>query len=145
MCAHRTVRCAPRALGKSRRSGGARAALGARSARPPRRRRPPRQQAREPIGTALAIGRGMDLLNTAEIARAVGVTSETIRRYVREGRLVPAGRLPGGQLRFRPEQANELLASPAPGPRLAAQDVEVHVEAALAKVRIAARRRRAEG
>ena len=42
-----------------------------------------------------------DLLTTSEVAELIAVSADTVRRWVDEGHLVPAFRLPGGGLRFR--------------------------------------------
>jgi excisionase family DNA binding protein len=40
------------------------------------------------------------LLTTRETADALGINYKTLQRYVREGRVVPTIRLPGGQMRW---------------------------------------------
>ena len=55
------------------------------------------------------------LITAREFARRAGVETETVRRWVRAGKLLPAGKTPGGHLRFRPEQVQELLNPPVAG------------------------------
>ena len=40
------------------------------------------------------------LLTTREVARALGVDMKTVQRWVREGLVTPALRLPSGQMRW---------------------------------------------
>ncbi len=42
----------------------------------------------------------LGLLTTREAADAIGINYKTLQRYVREGRVVPTIRLPGGQMRW---------------------------------------------
>lgn len=49
------------------------------------------------------------MLTTREFAVRVRVTSETVRRWVRGGKIEPAGETPGGQFRFAAEQVEEAL------------------------------------
>lgn len=53
-------------------------------------------------------------MTPSEVAKLVGVSAETIRRYIRLGEL-PANRLPSGHLRIRREDAERLLARPPEG------------------------------
>ena len=48
------------------------------------------------------------LLTTTEVANALRAHPETVRRWVRDGRLL-AIELPGGMLRFRREDIERLL------------------------------------
>jgi excisionase family DNA binding protein len=41
-----------------------------------------------------------DVLATGEVAKLLHVTPHTVNRWVREGRLVPSFRTPGGHYRF---------------------------------------------
>jgi excisionase family DNA binding protein len=41
-----------------------------------------------------------ELLSTAEAAKLAGVTRATICRWVKDGTLIPATRLPGGRMTF---------------------------------------------
>ncbi len=43
-----------------------------------------------------------------EVAELLGVSAETVRRYIRLGQL-PANRLPSGHLRIRRQDAEKLL------------------------------------
>jgi excisionase family DNA binding protein len=47
-------------------------------------------------------------MTASEVAELLGVSAETVRRYVRLGDL-PANRLPSGHLRIRREDALKLL------------------------------------
>ena len=49
------------------------------------------------------------LLTTREVAELLGVSSESVLRWVRRGDL-PAIRLPGGAIRFRPDDIEAWLA-----------------------------------
>jgi excisionase family DNA binding protein len=49
------------------------------------------------------------LLTSADVAKRLGVTSQTIARWVRGGRLTPAYVTPGGQYRFRWSEVREQL------------------------------------
>ncbi len=40
------------------------------------------------------------MLTTREAADAIGIALKTLQKYVREGRVVPTIRLPGGQMRW---------------------------------------------
>lgn len=77
-------------------------------------------------------------LSSRELATRLGVTPETVRRWCRDGRLVPAGVTPGGQLRFSEDQVRLALGGPAPAER--ALDLEAHVRAqaerAVARLRV---------
>ena len=44
--------------------------------------------------------RSSGLLTTREAADAIGIALKTLQKYVREGRVVPTIRLPGGQMRW---------------------------------------------
>ena len=52
---------------------------------------------------------GAELLTSRELAARLGVVPETVRRWVRRGRLEPYGRTPTGQLRFHIDQVDALL------------------------------------
>jgi predicted site-specific integrase-resolvase len=71
------------------------------------------------------------LIPTSDFARLVGVTPETVRRWVKAGRLCPYGRTPTGQFRFRSSQVEETLARPTER----ARDIAIHVQAAHEKLR----------
>ncbi|RPJ59797.1 MAG: helix-turn-helix domain-containing protein [Acidobacteria bacterium] len=49
------------------------------------------------------------LLTSTAVAERFGVTGETVRRWAREG-LIQAITLPSGQIRFRPEDIDALMA-----------------------------------
>lgn len=81
-----------------------------------------------------------DLITTRELADLVGVTRETVTRWIREGRIVPAGRLPGGRYRLRREQADEILAG---GDRVArAGEHESYIRLAATRLDLARRQGR---
>lgn len=73
-------------------------------------------------------------LGSREFAERLGIVPETLRRWVRSGRVTPAGRTPTGQLRFTEAQVAEVLAGPR---RLTerAQDIEAHVLQAREEMR----------
>ena len=48
------------------------------------------------------------LLTVREVADRLRVEPESVRRWVKEGKLTVAGRTPGGQLRFNEEDVNAL-------------------------------------
>lgn len=52
------------------------------------------------------------LLTAREVAERLGVSSETVLRYVRKG-ILPAIRLPGGAIRFREDWLEDWLAARA--------------------------------
>ena len=52
------------------------------------------------------------LLTTRDVAELLGVSSESVLRWVRAGTL-PGIRLPGGALRFRPDEVEQWLAGRA--------------------------------
>jgi excisionase family DNA binding protein len=61
------------------------------------------------------------LLTTHEVAELLGFTTETILRKVRRGEL-PAIKLPGGRIRYRPDELEAWLeehelGAPPPGQR----------------------------
>lgn len=74
------------------------------------------------------------MLTCAAFARLVGVTPETVRRWVRMEKLKPAGRTPGGQFRFDVAQVDEVLGGSVDRSGLA-RAMEAHVLAARAKLR----------
>lgn len=49
------------------------------------------------------------LLTTREAASALGINYKTLQRYVREGRVIPTIRLPGGQMRWDLEHLKDQL------------------------------------
>lgn len=49
-----------------------------------------------------------ETITTAEVARRVGVTTNTVRRWVREGILRPDVQTPGGHSRYRPSTVRRL-------------------------------------
>lgn len=53
-------------------------------------------------------GETHEWMKAAEVAQLLGVSPETVRRYVRLGEL-PANRLPSGHLRIRRGDAMKLL------------------------------------
>jgi excisionase family DNA binding protein len=55
------------------------------------------------------------LLTARDVAELVDVHVETVLRWVRQG-LIPAVRLPGGAIRFRPEELEAWLAEHATAP-----------------------------
>ena len=50
-----------------------------------------------------------ELLSTVEVAALVGVTRPTVSRWVTQGLLVPATRLPGGRMKFRRADVDALV------------------------------------
>lgn len=81
-------------------------------------------------------------MDSRELAARLGVVPETVRKWVRQGKLRPAGQLPGGQYRFTEEQILALLSAPkAMSPR--ARAIEDHVAEARAKLAAKRERRRA--
>ena len=84
----------------------------------------------------------MAYMDSRQFAARIGVVPETVRKWVRQGKLRPAGRLLGGQYRFTEEQVLELLRAPRPLPERA-RAIEAHVLEARAK--LAARRKRRRG
>jgi excisionase family DNA binding protein len=50
-----------------------------------------------------------ELIGTTEAARILRVGDNTLRRWVREGRIKPEQRLPSGYLRFNRAEVNRLL------------------------------------
>ena len=52
------------------------------------------------------------LLTAREVAELLGVSAETVLRYVRRGEL-PAIRLPGGAIRFQPDAIDAWLTARA--------------------------------
>lgn len=75
-------------------------------------------------------------LTSRAFAELVGVVPETLRKWVRRGLIVPAGRTPTGQLRFSEAQVAEALqvGSPCPSEQRA-QDLEAHVMASRERAR----------
>lgn len=53
--------------------------------------------------------RSPGLLTTREAADAIGINYKTLQRYVREGRVIPTIRLPGGQMRWDLEDLKDQL------------------------------------
>lgn len=87
----------------------------------------------------------MTLLSSREFAARLGVQPETVRKWVRKGRIPPpAVRLPPrrdgkpGQLRFTEAQVEEAIRLHSGAPELSerAQDIEAHVLAARARLKI---------
>ena len=56
------------------------------------------------------------LLTARELADTLGVSAETVLRWARRG-VLPAVRLPGGAVRFRPETLDEWIARQERQPR----------------------------
>lgn len=56
------------------------------------------------------------MLTAREVADLLGVSTETVLRWTREGRL-PAYRLPGGAIRFHDSEFDEWLAEHRVKPR----------------------------
>ena len=75
------------------------------------------------------------LLTTRELAERCRVVPETVRRWVREGRVVPDRRTVGRHMRFGPEGLAQALGG-APVLTERAQDMEAHVMAARQKMRL---------
>jgi excisionase family DNA binding protein len=46
------------------------------------------------------MARPQGMLTTREAAAAIGISLKTLQKYVREGRVIPTIRLPGGQMRW---------------------------------------------
>ena len=65
------------------------------------------------------------LLTAREVGEVLGVSTETVLRWVRQGKL-PAIRLPGGAIRFREQEVEAWLAERATPSRgaLTTPDVE---------------------
>ncbi|TQM38847.1 excisionase family DNA binding protein [Pseudonocardia cypriaca] len=65
-----------------------------------------------------AVGRPDDqpLLTTAELARRLNVTSGTVQRWVRTGRIRPTLVTPGNQFRFNLDDVLEQLSQPRKRP-----------------------------
>jgi predicted site-specific integrase-resolvase len=51
----------------------------------------------------------MSTYNSAQFAKAAGVSVKTLQRWDREGRLKPAARTPGNRRLYTPEQLNQVL------------------------------------
>lgn len=49
------------------------------------------------------------LLATAEAARALGISTRSLTRWVRQGKIVPTLQTPGGQSRFDLDELREQL------------------------------------
>jgi excisionase family DNA binding protein len=49
------------------------------------------------------------MLTTREAADAIGIALKTLQKYVREGRVIPTIRLPGGQMRWDLEHLKDQL------------------------------------
>jgi len=54
------------------------------------------------------------LLSTGEAARALGLTSRSLTRWAKEGRVTPAMVTPGGQYRFRLDDLRRELREKSP-------------------------------
>lgn len=50
----------------------------------------------------------LELLTTGEVAKLFNTTSETIRRWAREGK-IPSLPLPSGRVKFRREDVDKIL------------------------------------
>ncbi len=72
------------------------------------------------------------LLSAREFAERVSVCPETVRRWARRGQIRPAGRTPGGQLRFHESQVEQVLAEQ---PNARAMEVAQFVSVELEKLR----------
>jgi len=83
-------------------------------------------------------------LTTRAFAARVGVVPETVRDWITQGRIAPAGRTPGGHYRFGESQVEEVLAGAIERTRPLARAIEAHVLGARAKLR-ARRAARAHG
>ena len=75
------------------------------------------------------------LLSVSQVAARLGVTADTVRRWIRDGRAQTAGRTPGGQWRMTEAQADALLSGPPPSASL-----EEDVAAMLVAARMSAER-----
>lgn len=78
------------------------------------------------------------VLTSRQFAALLGVTDETVRRWVRAGRVEPHGKTPTGQLRFVPSQVDEVLSRPVAMTERA-QDIEAHALGARERARMRAR------
>jgi excisionase family DNA binding protein len=67
------------------------------------------------------------LLTTREVADTLGVSPETVLRYVRRGEL-PAVRLPGGALRFREAELDAWLEQRATSQEVASRNAVTSTE-----------------
>lgn len=74
----------------------------------------------------------MNFLSTREFAARIDVVPETVRRWVRAGRLKPHGKTVTGRLRFTEAQVSEALCR-AEEPETAPFDLSRHVATALKK------------
>jgi excisionase family DNA binding protein len=50
-----------------------------------------------------------DLLTVAEVATIARVSRQTVHQWVKDGKLIPAMKLPGGALRFSVDAVGALL------------------------------------
>ena len=75
-------------------------------------------------------------LSARAFAARCGVVPETVREWVRQGKLVPVGRTPGGHLRFSEDQVSAFLAGGGPVLSERAKDIQAHVMAARARLRM---------
>ena len=75
------------------------------------------------------------LLTARELAEQFGVSVETVLRWTRRGEL-PALRLPGGALRYRPEELELLLEEWRVGPEVADAAMRRHASNSSGHVRV---------
>lgn len=73
-------------------------------------------------------------LTAREFGAALGVTDRTVRDWVRQGLVDPAGRTPTGRLRFTEDQVRQAVERGRPSER--ARDIEAHVLAARERLRL---------
>lgn len=76
-----------------------------------------------------------EALSTRAFAARCGVVPETVRRWIAEERIEPAGRTPGGHYRFSEEQVAQVLGGAIERPTALGKDLEAHVLAGRAKMR----------
>lgn len=69
-------------------------------------------EAIQPLRFRLLEGEQLAPWSTAEAAAFLKVRPRTIRRWVKDGKLEPIGRTPGGHLRFDPADVEALLRRP---------------------------------
>jgi DNA-binding transcriptional MerR regulator len=70
---------------------------------------------------------------TGQVAEQLGISSDTLRRHIRSGTVVPSGRSLGGQAHFMPEDVAELrarLQRPASSAQRIAADLHARMEMA---------------
>lgn len=74
------------------------------------------------------------LISTRELAEKIGVTPETVRRWVRSRKIEPFGRTPSGQYRFEVQQAEDILRGYTAPLKGRALDIALHIQVARQKI-----------